>query len=89
MTVKKLLREMDSEELSEWMAFAWVQPFGFGEDANNNRAALIAQAVYNSAGKSLKREIKFTDLIPQTPVKARAPDRDELIKKINAVFGRF
>jgi hypothetical protein len=43
MTVARLDREMGSAELTEWMAYARIEPFG--EDRADLRAAIVAKTV--------------------------------------------
>jgi len=69
------------------MAFARIQPLGFGEDAANKRMAAIAQAIYNSAGKSMKKSVAISDILPQKPKPKRfRPSPKELMEKIKTAF---
>ena len=46
MTVEELLRRVTSRELSEWMAYYSVEPFG--EDRADLRSGIIASLIYNT-----------------------------------------
>ncbi len=48
-TVRQLLAEIDSAELTEWMAYAQLEPFGSKID--NFRSGMICATVANYAGK--------------------------------------
>lgn len=45
MTVRELLCRIDSRELTEWMAYAMIEPFG--EDRADLRAGIIASTFAN------------------------------------------
>jgi hypothetical protein len=61
MSVRRLLGEMDSREITEWMAYEMVEPFGpWREDV---RAGVIASTIANvNRGKSSK-PFKPTDFV--------------------------
>ena len=53
MTVKQMLARMDSFELTEWMAYSEVEPFGAERD--NLHAAIVASTIANvNRGKNSK-----------------------------------
>jgi hypothetical protein len=53
-TVRQLLAEIDSEELTEWIAFERLEPFGSLMD--DFRAGQICATVANYAGKVRKED---------------------------------
>jgi len=63
MTVEELLNRISSKELSEWIAFYSIEPFG--EDREDLRMGILASTIANSnRGKNTK---PFTpqDFIPK------------------------
>lgn len=62
MTQKQLLDPetgLDKKDLIEWMAYRRIKPFGYDED--RRQIGMICAAIYNSAGKSLKDSVDWTD----------------------------
>ena len=59
MTVKQLLANISSIEISEWMAYARIEPFG--EKRADLRAASIAQAVLMPHIKKGKKKPSLAD----------------------------
>lgn len=62
MTQKQLLNPetgLDKQDLVEWMAYRRIRPFGYDEE--RRRIGMICAALYNSAGKSLKETVDWTD----------------------------
>ena len=57
MTVNELLERVSSRELSEWMAFYGLEPWGSQED--EYRAALVTSMVANTARDEKKRKKPF------------------------------
>lgn len=72
MTVGELLARISSRELTEWMAFAQVEPFG--EAREDMRAALIASTIANTARDKKKRRKPYQ---PEEFMKALPRFRDE------------
>ena len=63
MTVRQLENSMSARELSEWMAYYAIEPFG--EQRDDYRAGLIAATVANCAGAGKKgKALQPTDFIP-------------------------
>lgn len=88
MTVEEMLRRMSSRELSEWMAFYRLEPFGTEVDLLGS--AITSATVYNvNRGKKNKaREPK--DFIPDFERAAKPHTLQGLIGKIetmNMMFG--
>jgi hypothetical protein len=82
MTVGQLLREIDSHELSEWMAYAEIEPFG--EPRADLRNAMSMALYANSVrGPKNKKVYKPADFMPTFD--AEPPD-DEIRWKSNLAF---
>lgn len=63
MTVRELENRMSARELSEWMAYYAIEPFG--EQREDYRAGLLAATVANCAGAGKKgKALQPTDFIP-------------------------
>ena len=61
MTVKQLLSEIDSREISEWIAFNNIEPFG--EQRADLRAAMIACVMANAWRGKNQPAFKLDDFI--------------------------
>lgn len=61
-TVRQLLNELDSRELSEWMAFWQIEPWG--EERADRRAATVAATVANVHRPKGRRAYKAEDFMP-------------------------
>jgi hypothetical protein len=57
-TVRQLLSQIDSYELTEWFAYYSIEPFG--EERADLRAATMACTVANAAGGRGKNKPPFT-----------------------------
>lgn len=74
-TVRQLLLELDSEELSEWMAYDQLEPL---PDAHWD-SGMMASTVVNMFGKA-NRRYKPTDFMPSYKcVKEHSPEHDMAI----------
>lgn len=62
MTVRQLLANIDSEELTEWMAFDRLE--SIGEVRADLRAGIIAAAVGNHGNRDLPKPYKAIDFMP-------------------------
>ena len=58
--VDRMLTEIDSRQLSEWIAFARLEPFD--ESRADIRSAIIAQTV--AAASGVKRRFKIEEFMP-------------------------
>ena len=80
----ELLERVSARELSEWMAYAQMEPFG--EERADLRAAIVAMTVANvNRGKG--RAAKVEDFMPKFD---REPDGDQMkftAERLNAMFG--
>jgi hypothetical protein len=77
MTVRGLLSEIDSPELSEWMAYDRLNV----TDAWAQNAQLCTVVARSMGGKKCKA--KFEDFLPSKTKRAKSAD------EIKAKFGRF
>lgn len=75
-----MLRELEGQQLTEWMAFYRLEPFGWFED--EYRAALISSTVANSRLGKIKR-VRIKSLMRNFEPR---PDKDSLINKLKNVF---
>jgi len=76
-TVSQLLAEISSKELTEWMAFYSVEPFG--EERSDIRAAIIA---CTCAQIWSKKKLKVNDFMPKFgPKPEQSPDQMKSILK--------
>jgi hypothetical protein len=77
MTVRQMLASMSSGELTEWMAYDAIEPFG--EPRADLRAGLVASAIVNhsmSPPKTPARPLDFMPFAnggPQGPIKLADP----------------
>lgn len=93
MTVAELLNRISSRELSEWMAYAEVEPFG--EERADLRSGIIASTVANTARDPKKRKQPYTadEFMPQFHTEQPEPKRATLEQQIaflelfNVAFG--
>ena len=63
MTVGEMLTRMSSRELSEWMAYATLEPFG--EERADLRAGIVASTVANVHRGKGDKPIPPTDFLPK------------------------
>ena len=85
-TVKQLLAEMDSAELTEWMAYDQVEPFG--EWRADLRAGIVASTIANALRGRGSRPFRPEDFIPQfAPGSTREMSVEETIATFAAAFG--
>jgi len=88
MTVRQLLAEMDSRELSEWAAYDLVEPFGpWREDL---RSGIVASTVANALRGRNGRSYKPTDFLPTFDGSGGDGERmttEETIAAFAAAFG--
>lgn len=92
MTKGEILARMSSHEISEWIAFANVEPFG--EDRADLRAGIIASTIANANRDPDKRKKPFTpaEFMPDFEVKPEEKqqtwqDQKMIVEMLNAAFG--
>jgi len=82
-----MLAEMSSRQLSEWMAFAAVEPFGDDERQAEYRSALVASTIAN-VNRDPKRKPIETDKFMREPyLDKEEMDPQALAEKAFAMFG--
>lgn len=83
--VDAMLSEMTASQLTEWAAYASLEPWG--TDVDDQRAGVIAATVANMAGKVLPKgkELSPGDLFPDRLPKPE-PEVD-LRAQVHAIFG--
>ncbi len=64
MTVGDLLKRVTSRELSEWMAYETLEPFG--PRRADHRAGVIASLIYNSNRGKGAKPLGADDFFPET-----------------------
>lgn len=83
MTVEKLLAEITSKELAEWMAFEKIEPWG--ETRADLRAGIIASTVANRLRGKREPARKVTEFMPEFD---RRPD-PRIGQSVRAAFMNF
>lgn len=92
MTVGEMLTRMSSRELSEWMAYANLEPFG--EERADLRAGIVASVIAN-ANRDPKRQPKAfqpSDFMPDflkglQDDEPEAASPEEIAAKFDAIMG--
>jgi len=90
MTVTELLRRISSRELSEWLAYYELEPFG--EERADLRSAIVASTVANTARDPKKRARPFgvQEFMPQFQDRSEGQTWEEqlqLVEMLNTAFG--
>jgi hypothetical protein len=91
MTVRELLARISARELSEWMAYFMLEPFG--EERADVRAAIVAATVANTARdpKRHRRPFQASDFMPKFERKERERQTWEeqlrIVEMFNVAFG--
>lgn len=89
MTVSELLARVSSRELTEWMAFYKLEPFGAAEDEYHT--AMVVSMVANTARDEEKRKNPFVpEEFMRESMRPEADEEDEgleLMRKAMTVFG--
>lgn len=85
MTVKELMSRIDSAELSEWIAYHRLEPFG--QDRQDYPASIVASTVANvNRGKSTPL-FKPSQFLPRFGGKDSG--KGQSLDDMKAAFGRF
>lgn len=94
MTVGELLERISSRELSEWMAFFRLEPWGAVEE--EYRAGLTASVVAETARDEKRRRKPFSPVdFMRFGYEARLEEEgaesstEQLAEKVKAIFGRL
>ena len=90
MTVRELLARIDSRELSEWMVYYRLEPWG--TEVDDWRAGMIASVIANVNRDPKKQNKPFqpTDFMPRrAPVEDREQTEEEMLLAIWQIHARF
>lgn len=89
MTVRELLARIDSRELSEWMAYAALEPFG--ETRGDLRAGIVASVIANVHRGKGQKAFQPTDFLPEFGRPERqgqsVEDQVRIAELLTAAFG--
>jgi len=83
MSVNEMLTRIDSHELTEWMAYYTVEPFG--ENRADLRAGIISSTIANINRSKDRPAYKPLDFMPY----AEKEKRQSLTDGLKAAFKRF
>jgi len=85
-TQTELLNNLSIDDMIEWLAYKRIKPFGY--DVDNRRFGEVCASNYNSAGKSYKDQIKWTDIF-QESYKNRDKKQKNIINPVNSLADVF
>lgn len=91
MPVSELLNRTSSRELTEWMAYAGLEPWG--EERADLRMAIIASTIANANRDPKKRRKPFKpeDFLPKFDRSQREPqswqEQLKIVELLNVAFG--
>lgn len=88
MTVSELLTRISSHELTEWIAYAEIDPFG--EWRSDLRAGIVASTVANTARDPKRRHKAYAaaDFMPTFERKEQSwEDQLSYVEMLNRAFG--
>jgi hypothetical protein len=80
-----MLAEMTSSQLSEWMAYSKVEPFG--EDRDDLRMGIVASTVANANRGKGKKPFKPQDFMPTFEVESEEEAAARLIAQAFSALG--
>jgi hypothetical protein len=84
-TQDELLNHMSTDDFVEWAAYRRIKPFGY--DVDNMRFGEICAMIINSAGKSYKQNVKWTDFFkPSYEMKEINEKKADPVSSLLAVF---
>lgn len=83
-----MLAEMSSRQLTEWMAFFRVEPFGDSERQAEYRTALVASTVVNMNRDPKKKPIEAETFMRENYLEDEEMDEQTLAGKVFAAFGK-
>ena len=81
-TVDELLGRMSARELSEWMAYAQIEPFG--EKRADLRSGIVASTMAN-IHRGKRKPFKAEDFMPEFERQEKAPE--EMQAMLRQMFG--
>ncbi|MGE5619531.1 MAG: DUF4035 domain-containing protein [Sphingomonadaceae bacterium] len=87
MTVAELLSRISSRELTEWIEYAKLEPFG--EERADLRAAIVAATIANVYRRKGSKPFKPSDFMPAFgPEEAQSVEQQlGIVEMLNAAFG--
>lgn len=77
-----MLKSMSSSELTEWIAFYQIEPFGVQVD--DNRSAIVAATIANQHRGKNKRPIPADRFVPKYGKRRRG--KKQTVAQMRAVF---
>ncbi len=84
-TQDELFSQMSTEDFVEWAAYRRIKPFGY--DVDNMRYGEICAMIINSAGKSFKNTVKWTDFFtPSFETKEVITEKKDPVASLLTVF---
>lgn len=90
MTVGELGRRMSSHELTEWMAFYELEPFGDEWRQTASITSLMANVNRDTKKRTQPYEIEdFMPIDRTTTEEAETPDSADLLAKFDRIVGGF
>lgn len=88
MTVAELGQRMSSRELSEWMAFYQLEPFGPEADDLRNAISTAANVNTTRGAAGIKQSVKPQQFLIGEPIE-QGHDENPLLSKFMAISGRL
>ena len=85
MTVGEIKERMSSEELTEWMQYYEICPFG--EERHDINAALIAQTIANVNRSKDQPAYKLEDFMITFDKEVKEPDYEKQYNEIKRLYG--
>ena len=89
-TVSQLLKSLSSKELTEWMIYYELEPFG--EDREDFRMGVVASTIANVNRSKNSKVYKPQDFIPKfgdtQPNKQTWQEQLRIVESLNFVFNR-
>lgn len=83
MTVRRLLGELDSRELTEWMAYERVEPFGVVRD--NLHAGVVAATVANANRSKSAKPFQPTDFLLEFGKRRDGPTAETMMAQMGMI----
>jgi hypothetical protein len=80
MTVSSLLDNISSKELTEWMIYDKLEPFG--DSRGDIQAGIISASVYNSQGGNKGKAYSPSDFIPKFWAKEEQVDYRPMLNTV-------
>ncbi len=84
MTVREMLSRIDSRELTEWQAYAELEPFG--EWRGDLRAGIVASTIANVNRKKDSKPFKASDFMPEFGKQKDAPVKKQSVSEMKEIL---